>query len=162
MPIHLKQTLITLNMEAKDLRITNYVLVNNVKYHPELQGIPVKVIGLEEKDNKLFPDSNHVIRVRNEYNSYAQFNEYIEPIPLTQEWLIRFGAKYNSKFIIHDRFKLMYKEAYNYWYVSDLNSLTYLSKVEFVHEWQNFFYAMNDHELTLQDADKNTPIKDTP
>lgn len=70
-----------------------------------------------------------------------------EGIPLTDAWLEYFGAeRYEDKYF-YDRFKLIWKKAYKYWYIIDKESLTYLSKVEFVHEWQNFVYVMNGFEL---------------
>ncbi len=65
------------------------------------------------------------------------------PIPLTDEWLEALGAERDHDFYVYDRFKLLWKKSYNYWYVMDRESLTYLTKIEFVHEWQNFVFAMN-------------------
>lgn len=73
--------------------------------------------------------------------------DYLKPIPLTDEWLYWFGAEINHKTYVYDRFKLIWKKAYKYWYVVDKESLTYLTKVESVHEWQNFVYTMNSEEL---------------
>jgi hypothetical protein len=79
------------------------------------------------------------------------FNIIFDPIPLTEEWLLKFGSKKTlvNETLIFDRFKLVYKLAYKYWYVLDLNTLTYLTKVEFVHEWQNFVYIINGKELEI-------------
>lgn len=38
--------------------------------------------------------------------------------------------------------------------------LPYLTKVEFVHEWQNFVYAMNSTELELREKIKEKDLKD--
>jgi len=72
-----------------------------------------------------------------------------QPIPLTGEWLLKFGATaFDGNFII-ERFRLIYKPDYKYYYVVDKYSNVYFSKVEFVHEWQNLFYSMNGNELKL-------------
>ena len=73
-----------------------------------------------------------------------------KPILLSEEWLLKFAAKpkfQNTEFI-YDRFRLIWKESYKYWYVIDSESLSYLTKIEFVHEWQNFVFVMNGTELT--------------
>jgi hypothetical protein len=76
-------------------------------------------------------------------------NSDYQPIPLTEEWLLKFGVTpFDGNFIV-DRFRLIYKPIYNYYYVVDKYSNFYYSKVEFVHEWQNLFYSMNGKELTL-------------
>ena len=77
------------------------------------------------------------------------FNLVHNPIPLTEEWLLKFGATtFDGNFII-ERFRLIYKPNYKYYYVVDKYSNVYYSKVEFVHEWQNLFHSMNGKELTL-------------
>lgn len=81
----------------------------------------------------------------------------VRPIPLTEEWLLRFGAEliesgYDEGDVCiykYSRFRLIWKASYNYWYVTESTSEEYLTKIEFVHEWQNFVFAMNGEELTL-------------
>jgi len=75
---------------------------------------------------------------------------YWMPIPLTEELLLKFGATNLKDKIVFDRFMLTYFESYKYWYVTDLKTNCYLTKVEFVHEWQNFVFVMNGTELTLK------------
>ena len=69
---------------------------------------------------------------------------------LTEEWLLKFRANKVLNVFCYDRFRLAYKKEYKYWYVQDINTLTYLTKVEFVHEWQNFVFVMNGQELELK------------
>ncbi|MCP4984883.1 MAG: hypothetical protein GY928_02100 [Colwellia sp.] len=75
-----------------------------------------------------------------------------KPIPLNEQWLLDFGAKQFKDYWSYSRFRLSWKENYNYWYVLDLQSLTYLTKIEFVHEWQNFNHVMNGKELEIKKA----------
>lgn len=74
----------------------------------------------------------------------------IEPIILSEEWLLKLGATEEmlGHFLL-DRFQLIWKESYNYWYVIDRYNACYYSKVEFVHEWQNLYFALNGSDLTL-------------
>jgi hypothetical protein len=75
---------------------------------------------------------------------------WCKPIPLTEEWLLKLGAKkFDAGFVI-DRFRLLYRSEYGYYYVINKYTNEYFSKVEFVHEWQNLFFAMNNQELIIQ------------
>jgi len=73
--------------------------------------------------------------------------EEYKPIQLTDEWLEHYGAQRNYDNYIYDRFIFIWKKSYKYWYVVDLQSNVYLTKIEFVHEWQNFNFAMSGEEL---------------
>jgi hypothetical protein len=69
------------------------------------------------------------------------------PIPLTEEWLVKFGCENTADGFIIDRFRLFYNEVYKFWYVLDHGTGTYLTKVEYVHEWQNCYFVLNGEEL---------------
>lgn len=75
-------------------------------------------------------------------------------IPLTEEWLLKFGGEIKpySIGVTLDRFRFIWKEAYGYWYVvaSDPGG-AYMTKIEFVHELQNFYRFTNGEELTIKD-----------
>lgn len=72
---------------------------------------------------------------------------FINGIPLTERWLIDFGATVKDGTALFSRFKLIWKSEYEYWYVVDAENFTYLTKIEFVHEWQNFVFVMDGEEL---------------
>jgi len=72
------------------------------------------------------------------------------PIPLTEEILLKCGGKKSVVAINIDRFRFQWKREYKYWYVIDYINRTYLTKIEFVHELQNFFHAMNGQELNIK------------
>ena len=90
------------------------------------------------------------IQISDNYEEYDSEIESLRPIPLTEEWLLKFRANKVLNVFCYDRFLLTYKTAYKYWYIQDSNTLTYLTKVEFVHEWQNFVFVMNGQELELK------------
>jgi len=81
----------------------------------------------------------------------------LEPIPLTEEWLLKLRSReslpvnYKNIYIMLDRFLLTYQASYGFWYVYDFSceEMLYITKVEFVHEWQNVYFALNGEELTL-------------
>lgn len=84
-----------------------------------------------------------------DHNSHT-YGDNVKPIPLTEEWLLKLGAEENEGCFIHDRFKLQHHDVYKFWYVFDVTLMAYITKVEFVHEWQNVYFALNGEELTVK------------
>ena len=76
----------------------------------------------------------------------------LTPIPLTEEWLVRFGFEksafnenvYSNKSIILDKRKLG-------WLLCD-NSIDNLKHIEHVHQLQNLYFALTGEELTLNET----------
>jgi hypothetical protein len=68
----------------------------------------------------------------------------VQPIPLTEEWLRKFhsdeeiekSVRFPNEITIYDRFLFIWKEHYKYWYVVTAYHKEYLTKIEFVHEYQ--------------------------
>lgn len=79
------------------------------------------------------------------------------PIPLSEEILLRCGFEIKpfSTGLTLDRFRFIWKPEYKYWYVIDAYSHSYLTKIEFVHELQNFVFVMNGQELNTSGLTKN-------
>ena len=113
-------------IEAKDLRIGNYL------EHPYSNGYcQVNTI-----------DNEHLNI--GEGNVIEDINDF-KPIPLTEEWLIKFGFKELKR---------------NVWFISDKDGfqiilensifrLKYLRKhIKYVHQLQNLYFALTGEELT--------------
>jgi hypothetical protein len=79
------------------------------------------------------------------------FNLVHNPIPLTEEWLLRFGFKHlgNGKF--SGGFKNMFKISSHQFgidfYYGGIDP--YYIKPHYVHNLQNLFFALTNKELTL-------------
>lgn len=115
-------------MEARELRIGNYY---DFSHSGQIEQITGKDIYDFESD---------------------PIDDIYYPIPLTEEWLLKFGAHKERDKWIYDRFKLFYFESYDYWYVTDHIDNTYITKLNYVHEWQNLFFTLNRRELTLNET----------
>lgn len=121
------------SLQSKDFRLGNLVNYTN--------GGIFKVIGIHDFG----------LDVEDEIEITYMELENFEPIPLTEEWLVKLGAKTSgNNQIVYDRFLLTWKPEYKYWYVVCVNTLAYMTKIEYVHEWQNFVYVMNNQELTIK------------
>ena len=77
--------------------------------------------------------------------------ETYEPIPLTKEWMGKIEGMEQTTHRFHcKRFRYVYHPEYKLWRILDKNSLVYLTKIEYLHELQNFWYVMYGEELKLK------------
>ena len=140
-------------IDPKELRIRNWVTIDNPIAWPEMANIPVMVTSVEESLDEQFPESPGAIRLKYEHDTYCQYSEFISPIPLTHEWLERLGFKYtdtpdddyskNGITIYGSPFE-------DYWRVEQINHIGMGQKppkIKYVHQLQNLFFALTGEEL---------------
>ena len=123
-------------MKANELRIGNY-------YYGDV----------------LFPSEYNVITANDlvELDS-DPLDDYYQPLPLTEEWLLKFGfeKKENSLFTKKLEYiynSLKYCEDYKIWiYYNDDNdaACNSIADLNFVHELQNLYFALTKKELTMK------------
>jgi len=136
-------------MEVKDLRIGNYV-----EFHHVTKGVIKNFskvgslsIGIDKTIFSIGVEDYHFIA---DYKG-------IKPIPLTEEWLLKFGFKtdfyggqgnvcyYASK----GKFKIYsIEDNKSYQYDYTLNMFT---MIKHVHELQNLYHALTGEELTIKE-----------
>jgi len=121
-------------MKAKELRLGNYIIANGSI--EKINYITPATLGYGEKEFAPICTSDY---------------KYFEPIPLTEEWLLKFGFK-NDEFISYR------------WYAPNDISLVYdlddncvcisdsweFGKIKYVHELQNLYFALTNQELKLK------------
>lgn len=97
---------------------------------------------------------------QNEFGLFGDYDgvnfEICQPIPLTEEWLVRFGFEYlyfNSEELIHKEFKNLYayKHVMNDGFGIVLRGFHALPFVKHVHQLQNLYFALTGEELTLSE-----------
>ena len=119
-------------MKATELRLGNLIRFNDL-----IQ--PEKIVVIDGYFFWSFRDGKYDV------------SNYYHPIPLTEERLLKMGNAIKGRFPnevdIYDRFRFIWKESYKYWYVVTIESKEYLTKIEFVHEYQNFIFALTGEEL---------------
>lgn len=126
-------------MEAKELRIGNYV---------ELHGNIQKVTGIMERSPGLIEDYETFIYTDLQLSNTMD-NEDVNPIPISAEWLIRFGfelypwgwVKQSSK-----EFGVRLNITSFRYDVSGNNPV----ELKHIHQLQNLYFALTTEELTLQ------------
>jgi len=118
-------------MEASELRIGNYYAI------AENDGIKYKQIKyLVESESDFFSNGDNITQAA-------------KPIPLTEEWLLRFGFE-----------SLLSGAGYvkNYTEIgcnhNGLNIIASGLKIEFVHQLQNLYFALTGQELTIKRYEK--------
>lgn len=136
-------------INANELRLGNLVILQNKEYRPNESGFIHKVTGITEKFGKHADElGNFVVELERQENNifedrYGQYVSYLEPIPLTEDWLIKFGFKDSQKTEGHLLFN---------WYSDHIGIKGMLGMVKpykcrYVHQLQNLYFALTGEEL---------------
>jgi hypothetical protein len=87
----------------------------------------------------------HGLIVENSDGNYAIPSDKLKPIPLTEEWLLKFGFdKIDFQFI---------KNGIKLFPIRDLyyrGNFPIKSDIKYVHQLQNLFFALTGEELTIK------------
>jgi hypothetical protein len=89
----------------------------------------------------------------------------LEPIPLTEEWLRKFGFKnhiINEHTIYQNQWKkrfltILWQKCGNYYNYSTGKFI--IGSISFVHQLQNLYFALTGEELTIDNEETECPIK---
>jgi len=122
------------------LRIGNYVIIN---YGTDLVGYVNSI----SKDICSVKVDSAKLEATNPY-------EYIQPIPLTEEWLVKFGYNKRSTYKKRINDKLYYtdkKTGINIIYIGRGYKFTSgRGLIKYVHQLQNLYFALTGEELTIK------------
>ena len=123
-------------MEAKELRIGNYV---NFLFHKDSGGI--------KKIEVFMSDIENLIHGGNR-------SKYYEPIPLTEEWLVKFGFELEDEKIYYhlDSYEDIYitKTSYSFSIYNATHFTNIKQGIKHVHQLQNLYFALTNEELTIK------------
>lgn len=128
-------------MDAKELRIGNII---------DIDGKQTIVLGLIQASYG-YPV---FIQCGNIYTPYRYDIKYASPIPLTEEWLLKFGWYKDGSYFSHEDSYFELENHGNKFAFCIIDSenwcVHYFGHHEFVHEHQNLFYSLNKKELTIK------------
>jgi len=115
-------------MNAREFRIGNYILFNN----------------FIQRERLVIVDGRFLLPFN---ETELEINNYYQPIPLTEEWLLKFGFE---KIITFDVFPTFFRNKIN---VNDgivyVCGCGFLNHIKYVHQLQNLYFDLNNEELTL-------------
>jgi hypothetical protein len=123
-------------LKAKDLRIGNYY-------------------GYAHEESLSYHQADiDFIKTQQEYNEDPDDDQFSRgwwafPIPLTQEWMVKFGFEYDrvTWFKINVMLVKRSSEGYSVFYgTGHLSEVT----LNYVHQLQNLYFALTGEELTLK------------
>jgi hypothetical protein len=128
-------------MKATELRIGNYVLRS----------------GHIEKVYQIRNSGVDFYRGQNKKSIITQSYTYsgIEPIPLTEEWLLKFGFKYYSLPSENNVKRGYYTMKYGSTFKIIISNkkyyfLNFRKEIEYAHQLQNLYFALTGEELTIK------------
>lgn len=94
-------------------------------------------------------------------NTFAEFNLHLkefQPIPLTEEWLLKFGFDNNRRLYLYGMadyfmsYDIMSDNSifiYNEVETANNESLTMMGHIKYIHQLQNLYFALTGEELKI-------------
>jgi hypothetical protein len=81
-----------------------------------------------------------------------KYSQFLEPIPLTEEWLKKFGFENHSPYFVHPEFDYQVRMQSNGDIIAFHEQLSefYGFEIKYVHILQNFFHSVKGEELKLK------------
>jgi hypothetical protein len=132
-------------IDARELRIGNLI---------DKGGVAFRVLTIDEDGCMCEPI--------NEYD--AEDNSWhlsrVEPIPLTEEWLLRLGftkTEYNDgvEMFMFIYFHLELRNNHLYLECEDSHYSRNLKHIKYVHQLQNLYHSLTESELKIKEDGKN-------
>jgi hypothetical protein len=131
-------------MKANELRIGNYVNVPNSKQ------CPFRIDAFEHCSEKFIKVAQEVKLNGFEVHPLTWYGGDLEPIPLTEEWLVKFGFETNDvRYWQISSFRL-HINRYGEWI---FKVETFEQEIKYVHQLQNLYFALIGEELTIKSKD---------
>lgn len=133
-------------IQANELRCGNYAMANNTKYRPDDVGKTVFIVGVDSLRNFKDHQSTANIYLLDDVfkDTYGTWLVYLEPIPITEEWLLKCGFKpcnMNYRFILG----IFTYNVGSGWFFGNKK----IRKQIHVHQFQNTYFSLTGEELTI-------------
>ena len=153
-------------MDAKELRIGNLV---EIRFINEKETSTITGTGYEKDEEIIYywpkPINDTAIIKGKDFKVMYSMMDYVEPIHLTEEWLVKFGFVLRDNVFIHStkplrkgfngytrsklidcRIRYIHKK-FKY-YTNPAGSTT--KEIKHVHQLQNLYFALVGEELTIK------------
>jgi hypothetical protein len=132
-------------MKANELRIWNYLhLIND-----SLESFNIEIRAICRDDDGYYIQFTYLDDQGDKPIHEQPLEEWIQPIPLTEEWLKKFGFEYDTVIWHKDRIMLASaNREFSTWYGSFIYGKIDIF-VKTVHQLQNLYFALTGEELVL-------------
>lgn len=127
-------------MDAKDLRIGNYV------FFPFTKEV-VKILGINAYENNGIIENS--ISFINGVNLYCEKVEKIQSIELCDDWLERLGFNFTKVCHELNGMSMLFYDGWNLSYDKGHDNYSAIGFWD-VHEFQNLYFALTGEELTIE------------
>lgn len=134
-------------IKANELRIGNVITPLTGTDIRRPSGVPMVVLELH------YPFLKALLAKQNaaEEENWLELKYFdVEPIPLTEEWLLKLGHNDENKFSFFGEFGLVQRDGRYYLSYSDKYATTLFQEIEHVHQLQNLYYALRGEELEVK------------
>lgn len=118
------------------------ILVSNVEVNKELLTEYLVIESIPNCDN----DFTFEVRSLKEGFHSVIFLQHLQPVPITEDWLLKAGAK-NDDDRYHFKGYYLHKHHSGVWNVFNHTTPHELTSLNFVHELQNWNFVLNKEEL---------------
>jgi len=128
-------------LKANELRIGNY-LTDELGAKLDYDGLGIV--------SKIYDNTFDIQDVSYKGGKINAIN-VMSPIPLTEEWLLKFGIMEWWQKELGNKGAIHYNEGHFYIYsgMGDCDSYGFKIKIDYVHQLQNWWYANTNEELQL-------------
>ena len=143
-------------INSNELRIGNLILLHNPKHRPNESGKICTII-------KLLDDYAELRVLDYVFDDFGQFYKFLDPIRLTEEWLLKFGFKqggYNGLFWSKLNLEIAGADYLNMgtdedgfhfiWY--DGTMQPHGVNIQSIHQLQNLWFTLTKSELILEET----------
>jgi hypothetical protein len=126
-------------MKTNELRLGNYIYWNI----PEKQGVVHIIVTLSSGKINTIPIS------------LGNINDY-QPIPLTEEWLLKFGFEkrdekyYLLRYLIEEGISQFFDNGMSFRITTSNTESTHAASIKYVNQLQNLYFALTNTELTIK------------
>jgi len=127
---------------------TNELMIGNL-CQDKISGALLKVTGTHENDISFYVIDRNLFPLQPGWQA--------EPIPLTEEWLLKFGFEKNdnNQFILMEgSVDILFNKDLNGWTCDGINFS--INMTEHVHQLQNLYFALTGEELKLKEDEIKT------
>jgi hypothetical protein len=131
-------------MDARELRIGNLLQIpdptiknlNNCENIFKVTSYNLSIISLDHYKEIIHIPNIHI--------------DYVYPIPLTEEWLIKFGFEKLDLFYSHKKYGYKVAKNMDGFYIWS-NAFSFNPPLKYVHQLQNLYFALTGEELTIKE-----------